>query len=129
MFLADPFKADTSRQSTIEVIFQLANFQQKIYGCLSKGLFLYPTALLIDQETLDYWGWDELQSHIVYLTKPQPISLPCNTVGNEGWFTLLAALVGACQPHLGRSFLTTIYHQLTAAGYLVKKQKEDDILY
>ena len=100
--------------------------------CSSPFYYLYNIRRIrkyLSCSVVDYWGWDELQSHIDDLTKPQPISLQCNTVGDEGRFTLLATPVGARQPHLDRSFLTTIYHQLTAEGYLIKKQKEDDILY
>ena len=55
--------------------------------------------------------------------------MPCNTVGDEGWFTQLTTQIGARRPHLDHSFLSAIYQQMTATGYPLKQEKGNDTFY
>lgn len=132
-FLADPFRANPAKKSSIEAIYQLGNYKREADGRHpvdhERGLFLDADSVTVDAETFKLWGRTELWDTIRHLRNNVQISLPCYERDLEGWFVPMFPPIGERAPCVTASFVREIYHQLESSNYLVKEMKNGRTVY
>ena len=123
-FLKDPYLRDEPK-SSIEVVYQLANYHLEEGDTISEGLFLRPSVVVCDDDTKRNHNWLELQNNIRHLTDDVEISLPFvheNDKEGEHWFYPLIPLATNSRAAIDPSFISNIYTHLTNASFLERKE-------
>ena len=122
-FLKDPYLRD-DQKSSIEVVYQLANYRLDEHLSASEGLFLRPMVIACD-DTKKNHSWLELQNAIRPFTDDVEISLPFQHADDredEHWFYPLVPLADSTRAGVDPSFVTNVYSHLTRAGFLQRKE-------
>lgn len=101
-------------RSTIEAVYQLANYHRLKDGIEHCGLFLRCMVLTCDRATREYHGWSSLQTEIEPLISDVEISLPDidREEAKKGYFYPLLPPAGQCRPYPNVKFVNSIYYQL-----------------
>lgn len=123
-FLKDPYLRDEQR-SSIEVVYQLANYHLVKPEDTDEGLFLRPMVVVCDDDTKRNHPWSELQKAIRPLTDDVEISLPFrhgDDKEDEHWFYPLVPLANSTKAYVDPSFVTNVYSHLVNAQFLQRKE-------